>query len=158
MNFCPKCGNKLNENDRFCSNCGEEVVIKATNTSAGKDFFNSTCAPNQQMINNTNTHPLAKASFILSLVSIGMFVIIFIIFGIYYNEESVDSGIILLLSGTVLIGMLTGIAALGTAIPGFILTKKRNHPKKIAITALVLSIIVCTFIMIIYVIAELRNV
>ena len=41
MNYCPKCGNKLNENDKFWSNCGEKIEVEVrTSSSAGKDFFN----------------------------------------------------------------------------------------------------------------------
>ena len=156
MNYCPKCGNKLNEDDKFCSNCGEPIVLgeeKKTNrcnTSAGKEFFNSTYKPDYSA-NAESTHPLAKTGFILSLVALGIFALLIVIIAMYYNQEEIPAIIALALAGLILIGMIIGIASLGVSIPGYILTKKRNYSKKIAVASLVLSIIVCTIILIVYI-------
>lgn len=153
MNFCPKCGNKLNENDKFCSNCGykiesEEVEAKEM---TGKDFFNSTYTPTPSNETHTKTHPLAKAGFILSLVSMGLFLLLFIIIGAFYNESELSYGISALIYLTVIFFMFTGFAALGTSIPGFIISKKRKYPTGIALAGIIISGIIVAFLFIIYI-------
>ena len=43
--FCKNCGNKLNENSRFCEKCGTSVVY---------DVHNNVINPNQEVKNNKN--------------------------------------------------------------------------------------------------------
>lgn len=152
MNYCPKCGNKLNENDKFCSNCGEKIEVEVrTSSSAGKDFFNSTYTPTPtQTVDKTKTLPLAKVAFILSLTSIGLIILFVVFAALSYcvNDESRIFDIFGVLS--LLFGIILGMSSLGLAIPGFILTRKRNYPRPIAIAALVLAIIITAIFLIFY--------
>lgn len=37
--FCENCGNKMNEGDLFCSECGHKVLTKNVNTKNSKVFW-----------------------------------------------------------------------------------------------------------------------
>ena len=154
MNYCPKCGMKLNEGDLFCSNCGYKIEANEKEVEekelTGKDFFNSTYTP-EATEPNKKSHPLAKAGFILSLVSMGLFVLLFIIIGAFYNESELSYGISALIYLTVIFFMFTGFAALGTSIPGFIVSKKRKYHTGIALAGIIISGIIVVFLFIIYI-------
>ena len=152
MNYCPKCGNKLNENDKFCSNCGYKIESEEVETKemTGKDFFNSTYTPTPSNEIHTKTHPLAKASFILCFISIGSIALLFILTAISSTIDGSQAVITLFGVLSILFGILAGAASLGTAIPGFIITKKRNYPKPIALAALIIAIIICAVMFFFY--------
>lgn len=58
MNYCSKCGEKLEEGSKFCSKCGTLVENVAQNAV--------TFVP---MENSNKTNPLAITGFVISLVS-----------------------------------------------------------------------------------------
>ena len=63
MNYCPKCGNKINDGDKFCSNCGYkvEVVIERND-----DYYSNNYIKNR--VSNTPSGA-SKTAFILSITT-----------------------------------------------------------------------------------------
>ena len=68
MNYCPKCGNKINDGDKFCSNCGYkvEVVIERNN-----DYYSNNYIANRI---SYETPGASKVAFILSLIGLALFI------------------------------------------------------------------------------------
>ena len=46
--FCGKCGTKVNENDKYCMNCGNKVVSEIEIPTTNTDVYVSKYAPIQQ--------------------------------------------------------------------------------------------------------------
>lgn len=77
-NFCKNCGNKLNEEDKFCLKCGaavEENSPKSTNEQQ-TNIPNNNTAQNDNAMETTKTNAAAVGGFVCSLVGILIFGII----------------------------------------------------------------------------------
>lgn len=158
MGFCPKCGTRLEDGDLFCPNCGNKVEKRETPVveEHNDDFSFEKRQYQQQSIPLSGSHVLSKVGLILGLISLILIIIIFIVCAQYYNKYIEDSEEALL--GLVIIfAFLTGVASLGTSIPGLILTKKRNGNLGIAVTALVIACIVGAFILLVLMVAAARE-
>ncbi len=156
MSYCPKCGAKIEDGDLFCYSCGYKV---------GNGEVPEGAVSNQQYVeqysakpvidyekNKELTHPLAKAGFIMSIISLGLTALGFIGAILAYN--SMLEGLYKLSSTIFYLGLLGGAVSLGLAIPGFVLTKKKGFKQTIAIAGLVLAIIAVALLIVYYVYDE----
>ena len=145
MNYCPKCGTKLNAEDKFCSGCGATIkdgVVEEREQT--EEFYNPKST--QQQVVYTTSHPLAKMGFVFSLISFGLIILFLLLCVARVAASSSVNTIDAIAIISLMVGIVLGLVSLGLAIPGFIISTKRKYPKKIAIAGLVLSIIVCAFI------------
>ena len=140
MNYCPKCGNKINDGDKFCSNCGYkvEVVIERND-----DYYSNNYIKNR--VSNTPSGA-SKTAFILSIIGIVLFLIEIFIIG--FADEMFPASIFILFF---MLDCALAIASLATAIPGFVSARKNNIKSKIVIAAFVLSIILISMVMFLYI-------
>ncbi len=71
--YCENCGNKLNENEKFCSNCGKSVKIIEKNDSITND------KDSKEKLNKNDNMSLYKISpMIISIVSMSVaFIMVF---------------------------------------------------------------------------------
>ena len=82
INYCPKCGNKLTGNEKFCSVCGSPVL----------DFFSN---EKEQIISESqNKIYVKKKKSIVKriLVGGGILFIALIVFGIFLPEDESNVG------------------------------------------------------------------
>ncbi|MBP5446269.1 MAG: zinc-ribbon domain-containing protein [Acholeplasmatales bacterium] len=157
MGFCPKCGTRLEDGDLFCPNCGNKVEKRETPVvEEHNDDFSFEKRQQPTIIPLSGSHILSKVGLILGLISLILIIIIFIVSAQYYNKYIEDSEAALL-GLAIIFAFLTGVASLGTSIPGLILTKKRNGNLGIAVTALVIACIVGAFILFVLMVAAARE-
>ena len=141
MRFCTKCGNELKDNDNFCGKCGAKVEMEEPRQFGVEDIYSNNYADKREYTSNT----VGKISFILSIVGLVFFNIIMFIIG--FASETFPVGIFVLMF--VLLLALTG-ASLGTAIPGFIISRRRKANKKIAVAGFILALILVTCMIVLY--------
>lgn len=153
MNFCPKCGNKLNNQDLFCSNCGakiEDRVQQVVSQSPGKDFFNSTCEPT--VVETKGSPVLSTVSLILSITGIACLIACFAIAIAAYGDATNTQ--VLFFTLLFMVSFVLSAVSLGLGIPGFVLSKKRRIKSAMAIAALVVSCIAVSLFLVLYIIAS----
>ena len=119
--YCKYCGNNIDENSKFCSNCGANIEAEPVgNTSSESSPYYS--APDQsQYANYTPTYSqnpnegqsLAIAGFVCSLVSIFCCSIILGIIGIVLSNMAKSKGYT---GGLATAGIVMGIIGLVGAI------------------------------------------
>lgn len=51
MIFCPKCGTVLDENDRFCTECGTDISIRSRENQSGNDIDETRFVPSETNLN-----------------------------------------------------------------------------------------------------------
>lgn len=141
MRFCTKCGNELKDEDNFCGKCGAKVEIEEPRQFGVEDIYSNNYADKREYTSNT----VGKIGFILSIVGLVLFNIVMFIIG--FASESFSVTLFLLLF--ILLLALTG-ASLGTAIPGFIISRRRKANKKIAVAGFILALILVTCMIILY--------
>ncbi len=141
MKYCTKCGKELNDGDLFCGNCGAKVN-EITRSSSSDDYYSNNYNTNR--VSNI-LHPTSKIAFILSIIGIVLFIGEMLLIGFHDTDISAT----LFVLGFMLLIFVTG-GALGTAIPGFIINKKRDVKKGIVIAAFVLAIILATCMIFLY--------
>ena len=136
MNYCPKCGNKLNEDDKFCSNCGEEIVeIESTSSLKENDSFDE--GNKTTVVETKRKTTLSLAGLIVSIVAIAILVACICSIVAAYNDDS--KGVSLLPVFFIVISFIPTAASLGLTIPGFILAKRRKIKSSLPIVALVFA-------------------
>lgn len=135
MNYCPKCGNKLNENDKFCCKCGERVAIKATTNSLRENNYYE--VEGETYVEAKGKNGLSIAGLIVSIVAIVILVLCVTLLFASYNNDSGKKGVSLLPVLLIMASFIPTAASLGLSIPGFILSKRRRI--KSALPAISLS-------------------
>ena len=138
MNFCPKCGFKLNEGSKFCPNCG----AKLDNMENG-DIYREYSYNNR--VNNIvpleGTHKLSKISLVFGIITLSTVLFIFLLIAVAGDQPIGPGGrimLVFLMVGPIIFSFLS----IGLAIPGFVITKRRNRATGVAIASLVISIII----------------
>ena len=142
MNYCPKCGNRLNDGDLFCSHCGSKLV-EATNSYDKNDYYSNNYI--QKRVSYT-TPGASKVAFILSIIGLVLFTIEILLIG--FEDDTFPVALFIVFF---MIDCALAIASISTAIPGFVISKKYNLKSKISIAAFVLAIILVTLVMLLYV-------
>ena len=125
MKYCTKCGSQLNDSDVFCPKCGTKSVVE----NKQEDIYSNNYADKEEYKSNT----VGKIAFILSIVGLVLF-----------------NGLMFMIGfGDYIFPALTG-ASLGTAIPGFVISRRRKANKRIAIAGFVLALILVTCMIVLY--------
>lgn len=143
MKFCTKCGNVLNDDDKFCGRCGAKVEDKEPRQFGVEDIYSNNYADKKEYTSNT----AGKIGFILSIVGLVLFNAMMFMIG--FGDDDFPATLFVLCY--LLLLALTG-ASLGTAIPGFVISRKRKANKKIAVAGFVLALILVTCMIFLYVI------
>lgn len=137
MKYCTKCGSQLNDSDVFCPKCGTKSVVE----NKQEDIYSNNYADKEEYKSNT----IGKIAFILSIVGLVLFNGLMFMIG--FGDYIFPAGLFVLLY--LLLLALTG-ASLGTAIPGFVISRRRKANKKIAIAGFVLALILVTCMIVLY--------
>ena len=143
MRFCTKCGNELKDNDNFCGRCGAKVEVEEPRQFGVEDIYSNNYADKKEYTSNT----AGKIGFILSIVGLVLFNVVMFMIGFADDTLPVTLFVLCYL----LLLAVTG-ASLGTAIPGFVISRKRVANKKIAVAGFILALILATCMILLYVI------
>ena len=120
--YCKYCGNNIDENSKFCPNCGANIEAEQVgNTSSESTAYSAPDYSQSQYANYTPTYTqnpnegqgLAIAGFVCSLVSIFCFGIILGIIGIVLSNMAKSKGYT---GGLATAGIVMGIIGLVGAI------------------------------------------
>lgn len=120
--YCKYCGNDIDENSKFCPNCGANIEAEQVeNTSSESTSYSAPDYSQSQYANYTPTYTqnpnegqgLAIAGFVCSLVSIFCFGIILGILGIVFSGIAKSKGY---RGGLATAGIVMGIIGLVGAI------------------------------------------
>lgn len=136
MNFCPKCGKKLEETSHFCPNCGFNIDSR----ESVENNANVVLENPRPIVPLTKPHMLSVIGLILGGIAFVVMLILGIYIAINYDKR-VGPGAGILIVMSTMIFFVFGVASLGLAIPGFIITKKRMGPKLVAVIALIIGIL-----------------
>lgn len=154
MNYCPNCGNKLNENDKFCSNCGYK--LEESNDSSENIYGEVIIKQEPKKVEPlTKKHSLSIVGFIFGIISLCLLIIAFVIIGIYHDSYQIPTVPAFIGGLCIIFTFITGAAALGTSIPGLVISKRRNGPCGFAIAALIVSAIPCAVVLVLMILSEL---
>lgn len=87
--YCPKCGNKLSENDVFCSKCGAKIVLDNQNKKVGqqRDFNDNS---NQSFLNKIMRHSITKFIFYFIIWGIVMAIVTEVTYAIPHHLSIFD--------------------------------------------------------------------
>lgn len=143
MKFCTKCGNELKDDDMFCARCGAKATNEEPRQFGVEDIYSNNYADKKAYSSNT----VGKIGFILSIIGLVLFNALMFMIG--FGDDTFPATLFVLLY--LLLLSLTG-ASLGTAIPGFVISRKRVANKKIAVAGFVLALILATCMIFLYVI------
>lgn len=137
MKYCTKCGKELNDSDIFCPKCGTKSIVEEKQ----EDIYSNNYADKEAYKSNT----VGKIGFILSIVGLVLFNVLMFMIG--FGDYILPAGLFVIMY--LLLFALTG-AALGTAIPGFVISRRRIANKKIAVAGFVLAIILAVCMIVLY--------
>ena len=143
MRFCTKCGNELKDEDNFCGKCGAKVEIEGPRQFGVEDIYSNNYADKREYTSNT----VGKIGFILSIIGLVLFNVVMFMMG--FGDDTFPVTLFVLCY--LLLLAVTG-ASLGTAIPGFVISRKRVANKKMAVAGFILALILATCMILLYVI------
>ncbi len=144
MKYCTKCGREINDDDKFCPNCGFEITRY---TIKENDVYSDNYSDRRYL----KIHPCIKLSLLFSIVGYGLFLIFITLVLRNFHNSELPALTLLIIELSYLFSLIFGIAAVGSGIPGFIISKIRKVKSKKPFFILLLSISLTILLVAVYV-------
>ena len=144
MKYCTKCGSVINDDDKFCPNCGCEITRY---TIKENDVYSDNYSDRRYL----KIHPCIKLCLLFSIVGYGLFLIFITLVLRNFHNSELPALTLLIIKLSYLFSLIFGIAAVGSGIPGFIFSKIRKVKSKKPFFILLLSISLTILLVAVYV-------
>lgn len=144
MKYCTKCGREINDDDKFCPNCGFEITRY---TIKENDVYSDNYSDRRYL----KIHPCTNLSLIFSIIGYGLFFILIALVLRNFHNSELPKLTLLIIVLSYFFSLISSIAAVGTGIPGFISSKIRKIESKRPFVVLIISIILAITLVALYV-------
>ncbi len=138
MKYCTKCGSEIRDDDLFCSKCGAKVTRYEENKIVEEDIYSNNYSDKRHLL---RIHPCTNLGLIFVIIGYALLALLITIVVKNYHNAEVATIVALGITISYLFSLVFAIAALGTSIPGFIVSKIRKISSKKPLIVLIVSII-----------------